>query len=72
MSLVMSPEGIEEDVIGLVDGAVVGVLLVELDSSSKLVSKEELVGFTLLLLDIEISSARVTLVGPVESLDPFM
>ena len=68
----MSPEGIEEDVIGLVDGAVVGVLLVELDSSSKLVSKEELVGFTLLLLDIEISSARVTLVGPVESLDPFM
>ena len=72
MSLKISSEGVEEDVIGLVDGAVVGVLLVELDSSSKLVSKEELVGFTLLLLDIEISSARVTLVGPVESLDPFM
>ena len=72
----MSSEGVEEDVIGLVDdmvGAVVGVLVVELDSSSKLVSKEELVGFTLLLLDIsEISSAPVTSVGPVESLDPFM
>ena len=73
----MSPEGVEEDVIGLVDdtdSAVVGVLVVELDSSSKLVSTEELVGgFTLLLLDIsEISSAPVTSVGPVESLDTFV
>ena len=72
----MSSEGVEEDVIGLVadmGGAVVGVLVVELDTCWKLVSTEELVGFTLLLLDIsETSSAPVTSVGPVESLDPFM
>ena len=70
----MSSGGIDEDDIGLVDdtgGAVVGVLVVELDSCKKLVSTEEPVGFTISLLDIS-EILLVTSVGPSELLDTFV